>query len=71
MNTLPRLIAAALAVVMTAAGTALAFAPAAIAHPAPTASSTAFARVPPVLHRQVPCAAVADSRRDTAALLRV
>lgn len=65
MNTMPRLIAAALAVVMTAAGTALAFAPAAFAHPAPAISGTTIARVSPALHAQVPGAALADSRRDT------
>lgn len=68
MNTMPRLIAAALAVVMTAAGTALAFAPAALAHPAPIASGTGFARVSHVLHARAPRAAVADSHRDTSSL---
>lgn len=71
MNTMPRLIAAALAVVMTAAGTALAFAPAAFAHPAPVASNAAFARVSHVLHAQAPRAAVADSRRNTGSLASV
>ncbi len=71
MNTMPRLIAGALAVVMTAAGTALAFAPAALAHPAPIASSTGFARVSHVPHAQAPRAAVADSRRDTGSRARV
>lgn len=71
MNTMPRLIAAALAVVMTAAGAALAFTPAAFAHPAPIASSAAFARVFHVTEVQAPRAALAESPRDTSSRARV
>ena len=71
MHTMPRLIAGALAVVMTAAGTALALAPAALAHPEPIASGTGFVRVSHVPQAQPTRVAVADAHRDVRFLARV